>query len=1035
MDSSSRDRRPPPPSAAGLGERQPHHRVDTSSRGRPAQPALQQQQSATGPVFPSRGISRPAATAGIAGQPSPQQQQRPRDSEPVEWSSAAGRGRQRSADRDAPRAAAVASSGTSAAPTASTSAGTPVFASRGVSLPRDARKHPDRVREKSAEDRGMRPQEAAVPPPREQQTQQRRADAAAAAAGIQRRDKTPDAFAPRTKTPDGSAAYSSTPQRSRTDGAPRNKTPDYSLAPERAKTEWGAGFETSSSNWFSSPDSAPEFLSRGRSRTDNFGPAARFDGGASTLGRSDGYPTLNGSSAGAISAGRATTPGRAEAFGTTGRSDGYPTLKSTGTYPTVNSATGTYPTMKSVGTSGFSTVARTLNNASRLSARSRSRSRPPAAAAKQGPTVSQLALLACCTAVYPVSWLASYLLRASSTACFSDVCDNATGTNPAKLATMLAMFYGFLLLSAAAALAAKLSPAAHRVLATRVVTPYSTVSLGEAAWFAAAAFLTLGACAGANWSDVYAADVATASVWTQGMFSMLMLLTGYSTCLAFGLVLLPAAKNSPVNDFLGLSYTATARVHTWLGYLAFATVVAHVGFAAVAISFRASVLTTFFSVAASRTGSTGWGNHQYIYLTGVVATFGTAYVTLTSLRFFRRRFYNFFYYSHFLVIVVLLFGYFHSSMYIFCAIPGLILWTIDGCIRLAARFQPTSRVTRFRNEPGKLRTFTVTTPLASLCRPGHFMRVCLPAVSALEFHPFTVARVSYDAVTFLVAPSRPGQWTHRALTHLEAAINFSHTAPAPVAARLQGPLGCPSRFAVRHRDYHSVAFYVAGTGAAPAFAILTAILEAHPRTSFPDPDAADDDDGGGFGAASTLSKFPPSNAGAQPPIRLYLFWSAAAAGLDASPLLSSLLREATRSTAALTVHLYDSSDALVAPDEPAARTLTRRPNNNSNNFGSSNSKSAAAGADSSDSPTVLASTGRPHLRTLLNTHLRDPAAAAAAAAASAARPGAAVPPPPTAGVFICGPDRFVQDAMAGIDEFAKRNRSIRVDLEVESYGL
>ncbi|KAJ1557226.1 hypothetical protein HK405_000504, partial [Cladochytrium tenue] len=77
---------------------------------------------------------------------------------------------------------------------------------------------------------------------------------------------------------------------------------------------------------------------------------------------------------------------------------------------------------------------------------------------------------------------------------------------------------------------------------------------------------------------------------------------------------------------------------------------------------------------------------------------------------------------------------------------------------------------------------------------------------------------------------------------------------------------------------------------------------------------------------------------------------------------------------------------------------------------------------------VLRSCGRPYLRALLNRHVLESATRERAAASRTQRPAAAV------GLFVCGPERFLEDAVESAAAF-EGDHGLRVDLDTVSYSL
>ncbi|KAJ1545722.1 hypothetical protein HK405_007728 [Cladochytrium tenue] len=610
-------------------------------------------------------------------------------------------------------------------------------------------------------------------------------------------------------------------------------------------------------------------------------------------------------------------------------------------------------------------------------------------------TVLGSALLALSLCVYPASWLFSHYFVQSKVPCFSDVCDDNKGSNQQKTRNMLVAFYTFLLFTAAVALAAKLFAPVRRVLSVRVGGSSSTVTLGEIVWFFLAGFVALFVCSAANWKLIYPKEFNGQDEFTQSLMDFLMVLTGDSLGVLFGFVMLPASKYSAINDFLGLPYTATVRVHIWLAYLAFWTLLSHISFALINLSFDKDALSTIFALKGKKTP--GWGHETYLYIVGDVAFFAFLFVLLTSFKFVRRRFYNAFYFSHFMVIVVLLFAYFHAAIMIHYSIPGIALWTIDGILRLASRVKGNAIVS-LTQEPAGFRTMTIASTRGAVCRPGHFVRICVPAVSIAEYHPLSVVRATPDSITLMFAPDKESQWTARMTKHIETRLAAGGKPPI---AQVQGPFGSVSRLA-SDPSMHSLVAYVAGTGAAPAFAILRAAVEQRLN-------AADNAEAAEFltvgqrkDAAKTVGGTTVRAELRRAGPRLYLFWVASGAGLELASEVVDLARAVGASDAMLTVHVFDTSEPGSVRAAAVAGELAELP-----------------GVE------VHSSRARPHLLALLGRYVSGPVSSAVDAGGR----------PAPVGIFVCGPDRFIEDSLVSVTRFQQENRGVPVELEVESYGL
>ncbi|KAI9363532.1 hypothetical protein DFJ73DRAFT_956569 [Zopfochytrium polystomum] len=604
-------------------------------------------------------------------------------------------------------------------------------------------------------------------------------------------------------------------------------------------------------------------------------------------------------------------------------------------------------------------------------------------------------LLVVSVAVFPASWVFAHFYVGNSAGCFSDVCTHTKANKKFSIKKDLALFYSLLFLTALLALLAKHVQPVRRFAAYRLLT-HSAVTLGEVAWFALAIFTVLFAGPATNWWNYWQAKEPSVASgkwdWIHAVFEVCAWLSGDAAGMILGLALLPAAKHSAVADALGLPYSATARVHSWLGRAVLFVVLLHSATGLLDESFGgegSGFLNMMFVPVHDAAGQSPWGVENYKFPMAAWATIALGIVVLTSLEPVRRRAYGVFYSAHFLVAAVVLFAYLHSSISIFFAIPGIALWTIDGLIRLVSRFR-SHAVLAYTQEPCGYRTLTVATARAPHCQPGQFLRVAVPAVAAAEFHPWSVVRADSDSVTFLFAAGpTAGNWTARVADHLDSVGTQG-------SLRLQGPFGRASALPA-DRALHSLVLYVGGTGVAPALSILQRVLDVRRGAAGAEVHAAD-------GKTGKEKSDTVAAAARAVGLRVYLFWAAPAGGLASLSPLRDLLREAAATDVALTVHLFDTSrpgrDDDGAPD-------------------------AVDVAVDNAQVEVHASRGRPHLRALLNRHVVDKVLAAQDSGVVGA----------TVGVFVCGPERFMQDALVSVSHFEAEFKQVKVVTEVESYAL
>ncbi|KAG2496125.1 hypothetical protein HYH03_005728 [Edaphochlamys debaryana] len=229
----------------------------------------------------------------------------------------------------------------------------------------------------------------------------------------------------------------------------------------------------------------------------------------------------------------------------------------------------------------------------------------------------------------------------------------------------------------------------------------------------------------------------------------------------------PVAHNSFLNRMLGIPYAALVRFHRWVGHFAIWLTLGHGVFyyAFWMCDPTVNFWTMFFD----------WGKeYGIVSLAGTIALVFALGLWATSIKFVRRNFYKLFYWSHivcFLGYLVFALIHYYWGWYLY---SSLCLLAADLVVR-SYYAQKGAHITSFRiSEDGRLAEITVTVEPHVFQEPhklaGAHIFLKVPAVSRLDYHPFTVTRAEPDPVTratrLTVAIKQYGRWTKDLLAML-----------------------------------------------------------------------------------------------------------------------------------------------------------------------------------------------------------------------------------------------------------------------------
>ncbi|KAJ3022984.1 UNVERIFIED_CONTAM: hypothetical protein HDU68_008847 [Siphonaria sp. JEL0065] len=500
-------------------------------------------------------------------------------------------------------------------------------------------------------------------------------------------------------------------------------------------------------------------------------------------------------------------------------------------------------------------------------------------------------------ACFPTAYVLVYFQQEHPSWCFADTCIDAKRNMQPLIYSHLAVFYGLLGYSAIVFYASTKIRFLQRIF-SKTVLPGSTISVGELIWTAMTIFGLLGLQVHAyNWwwnrrAEKWFKDKKEyEGLVVKSLFNA----SGDILAIMIGLVMLPVSKNSFLSTFLSLPYTSLQRIHIWLGRILFWYTLFHAstGIASLAMS-KADILAKLFTIAANAV----WGSSRYQYITGVVATVVLAFVTLTSLSYVRRKWYNTFYFTHFLVVVFIAFAYFHASNCIFFLIPGLCLYCVDGVLRLSTRFS-NETVSGVHFEQFGYITVTISTTKAARAHPGQFMRVCFPGVSQAEFHPWSIVKATDKSVTFLFRPSTSAkEWSTKVANLLQTYKTNGHSSFTVIKSHLQGPFGKEIEIVSDARPQDVVVFYVGGTGVAASIQAIEHVLARNQTSSHQ--------------------------------TKIYLFWSSRYPNLDTLSHLQSWILGQGNEKSGVTIELFESSPKYTQHDAVSLHSNVVRSHQRSN---------------------------------------------------------------------------------------------------------
>ncbi|KAL3806863.1 hypothetical protein ACHAXA_004574 [Cyclostephanos tholiformis] len=291
--------------------------------------------------------------------------------------------------------------------------------------------------------------------------------------------------------------------------------------------------------------------------------------------------------------------------------------------------------------------------------------------------------------------------------------------------------------------------------------------------------------------------------------SLALLLSPYDLNVGFGslaagnivFLVVSAIKNSVLTWFLGMAFDQVIVYHQFIGRVTVVTSFIH-------SCFYFNRLVEFMS--------------DRVYKTGFIALMFGIFITISSLNWIRRKYFNVFYWSHIAFVGFIVCVFLHARgarPFIMVSVASYVvdkvlhmMWT--QLPRKTLRIEPVG-------EGGKTTFVRISkTPLNQLLgrhKVGQWVVVNFPELSLTEWHPFSVAS----------GPSQPFIDLYiRALgNHTKSIANYSEKCASEnrqALIRVDGPYG---NLSFNYRRYGSLVLVGGGIGITPLISIIKDIYE------------------------------------------------------------------------------------------------------------------------------------------------------------------------------------------------------------------
>eukprot|EP00980_Cylindrotheca_fusiformis_P010159 scaffold2261_cov124-Cylindrotheca_fusiformis.AAC.7 len=328
-------------------------------------------------------------------------------------------------------------------------------------------------------------------------------------------------------------------------------------------------------------------------------------------------------------------------------------------------------------------------------------------------------------------------------------------------------------------------------------------SVGDLMLISIFVFVVVGSFGFRFWHKYYSSDWDWDDFWHN-----MTKLTGMSLVNVLVVILFPICKTCFWWELFGLGFDQIVKFHRLLGTLFVLLTAVHGMTAAVSLTMRHQLLCCLrFSTCDDTMVTYGWYS-GFLFLP----------VFITSLPYIRRTMYQLFFYSHFMVIPALIMAQLHHVNLIYYLSPGLTAYALDKVIGFMSTLRPVRLVDLSVPVPGYTRMVLQVAHDNTHFEPGQWIKINVPAISKLEWHPFSISSAPNHS-TISLDIKAIGDWS----TKLHSLARKTTTSlPTVYVGRFQG---CHTTKQGHYLNHPAVFLVAGGIGVTPMMSALRMLVD------------------------------------------------------------------------------------------------------------------------------------------------------------------------------------------------------------------